>query len=72
MGYSPWGRKESDTTEPLKTLQSCILPTSALRPAQRYSVTESLYCTPETNANGESMIHPYKKNLKIKKTESPT
>ena len=49
MGYSPWGRKESDTTEPLKTLQSCVLPTSALRPAQRCRIAESLYCTPETN-----------------------
>ena len=25
MGYSPWGRKESDTTEPLSIAQDCTV-----------------------------------------------
>ena len=27
MGYSPWGRKESDMTEQLSTAQQCAQPT---------------------------------------------
>ena len=29
MGYSPWGRKESDTTEPLNTTSVLLLGHSA-------------------------------------------
>ena len=55
VGYSPWGHKESDTTEWLTTLSQCL---AAHRTYRNYNLTNISYICPLNNQQEMCLLHP--------------